>query len=234
MTTPSLRHLLCAALLPALLLLPSLSAQGETKVDHHVAREYVMWCNTWWDATDHPKLPRVLLIGDSITCAFSPVVRELLKDKYHVDLLGTSSGINDPVLLKETRMMLEEYPYAAIHFNNGIHNMDVADDAYDKHLREYVALLRKLGGHAKLTWGASTPLTNSGDVNTVSANNAIMISRNALAAKIMAESHVPVVDLYSLVLGKPDLRSSDGYHYEEAGYKLMAKTVAEAILQATK
>jgi lysophospholipase L1-like esterase len=91
-----------------------------------------------------------------------------------------------------------------------------------------------LGGDARLIWGSSTPITKPGDVNTLGEGNAVVTARNALAAEIMAERGIPVDDLYQVVVGKPDLRSPDGYHYSGPGYEALGKAVADAILQATR
>ena len=63
-----------------------------------VVREQCEWSNHWWDCANDPSLPRVLTIGDSICCGYSPVVTRLLQGKAHVDRQGTSRSLNDPLL----------------------------------------------------------------------------------------------------------------------------------------
>ena len=207
---------------------PSANAQ-EAPMDASVVKEQYEWSNIWWDCANDPGLPRVLLIGDSISCGYSPVVTALLQGQVHVDRLGTSRSINDPVLLKETTMMLEEYPYGAIHFNNGLHGFHLDGPAYAGGLREYVGLLERLRGGAQLIWASSTPITKGDDVNTLDPQNEKVVARNALAAEIMQEHAVPMNDLYQCVVGKPDLRSPDGYHYNGAGYDALGQAVADAL-----
>ncbi len=211
---------------------PSLASSAgaqETPVDAPVVREQYKWSNIWWDCANDPTLPRVLLIGDSISCGYSPVVSALLQGKVHVDRLGTSRSINDPVLLKETAMMLEEYPYVAIHFNNGLHGFHLDGPAYAAGWREYVGLLEHLRGGARLIWASSTPITRPDDVTTLDADNEKVVARNALAAEIMQEHSIPTNDLYQCVIGRPDLRSPDGYHYNSAGYDALGQAVADAL-----
>jgi hypothetical protein len=218
----------------ALIIAPPVCAQAGGEPDKNLVREQYEWSNIWWDCANDPKLPRVLLIGDSISCGYSAVVTKLLEGKYHVDRLGTSRSINDPVLIKETKMMLEDSKYVAIHFNNGLHGFHLDGPTYAAALDDYIALLKKLGGGAKLIWGSSTPITKGGDVNTLSDGNAKVLERNAAALPIMERNGIPVDDLYQLVVGKSDLRAGDGYHYNGPGYDVLGKAVADAVLAAVQ
>lgn len=197
-----------------------------------VQREKYEWANVWWDCADDTTLPRVLLIGDSISCGYSAVVTRLLAGTVHVDRMGTSRSINDPVLVKETALMLEDCKYKVIHFNNGLHGFHLSGPDYAASLQAYVDLLRRLGGEAKLVWGSSTPITVNGDVNTLAESNAVVLERNALAAGLMGELGILVNDLYATVAGKPELRSTDGYHYNGDGYEALGKAVADAVRAA--
>ena len=207
-------------------------AQGDKPMADPVVREKYEWFNIWWDCANDPALPRVLLIGDSISCGYSPVVTKELQGKYHVDRLGTSRSINDPVLLQATEMMLKEYPYVAVHFNNGLHGFHLDGPAYADALNEYVALIKRLAPNAKLVWGSSTPITKNGEPQTLDPKNEVVTTRNTLAAAIMQEQGIPIADLYGVVINKPDLRSPDGYHYNGTGYEILGKAVAEAVRNA--
>ena len=163
------------------------------------------------------------------------MVTGLLAGKYHVDRLGTSRAVNDPVLIAETKMMLADNKYVAIHFNNGLHGFHLDGPTYGKYLRDYVALLKNLGGNAKLVWGASTPIIKNDDVNTLSDANAKVLERNAIALPIMQENGIPVDDLYAAVVGKGEFRNlGDGYHYKPAGYDVLGKAVMESVMAAVK
>ena len=220
------------ALLTGLVAAANVCAQGEGMMQGPVVKEQYEWFSIWWDCANDPALPRVLLIGDSIACGYSPVVTKELEGRYHVDRLGTSSSINDPVLLQATEMMLKQYQYAAIHFNNGLHGFHLDGPTYAVALREYVALIKRLAPDAKLIWANSTPITKSGEPQTLDPKNEVVIARNILAAEVMQEQSIPTADLYAVVIGKPDLRSGDGYHYNEAGYEALGKAVTEALLKA--
>jgi len=202
---------------------------------HLLQRETYEWSNIWWSHADDKSLLRVLLIGDSISVGYSPKVTRELEGTFHVDRLANSKAVNDPAHLKETVYMLGEYPYAAVHFNNGLHGCHLPDDDYADHLEKYVLLLKKHAPNVPLVWAASTPVTVNGDVQTLDPKtNAQVLARNERAATIMKKYNIPVNDLYTLVIGQPDLRSTDGYHYNEQGYDQMGRAVANAIRQATQ
>jgi len=95
-----------------------------------------------------------------------------------------------------------------------------------------VALIRRLAPNAKLIWATSTPITRNGQPQTLDPKNETVMARNTLAAGIMQEQGLPTNDLYQIAVGKPDLCSGDGYHYNAAGYEVLGKAVAEAIRRA--
>jgi hypothetical protein len=195
-----------------------------------VTRERYEWSNNWWDHADDAVIPRVLLIGDSICCGYGPVVTGLLEGCFHVDRMANSRGVHDPILFKEVEMALADRPYRAIHFNNGLHAVHLADADYERGLRAYVRLLRDAGGAALLVWASSTPVTRPVPEHPLDeVRNAQVVRRNALAASVMEEHGIRINDLYALVLGRNDLRAPDGYHYNEEGYRLMGSAVAEVL-----
>jgi lysophospholipase L1-like esterase len=199
-------------------------------MDNLVVREQFEWTNIWCNNANDLMLPRVLLIGDSIACGYSSMVIKQLQGKVNVDRLGTSRSINDQVLIKETALMVEDFHYIAIHFNNGLHGWHLDEKSYASNLRQYVQLLQRLDNSAKLIWASSTPITNQGDVKTLNTeNNAKVIQRNSIAEKIMREYDIPINDLYQLVLGKAELRSDDGYHYNTDGQNMLGEEVAKVL-----
>ena len=201
--------------------------QGQKK---SIVREQFEWSNHWWSNANDLSIPRVLLIGDSISCGYSPVVTKILADKVHVDRLANSRLVSDPTHMKESALFVDEYDYKVIHFNNGLHGQHASDEEYGQGLRKYVELLLKKSKSAKLIWAASTPITLAEDSTKLDEKkNAQVISRNKIAAEIMDEYKIPINDLYSLVVGNADVRVGDGYHYNEAGSKLLGEQVAEVI-----
>lgn len=193
-------------------------------------RETYEWCNIWWDNPEDKSLPRVLLIGDSITCGYADPVTRLLEGQARVDRLGTSKCIADPGLQVETSYLLGEYSYSVIHVNNGLHGFHLSNPEYENGLRSYMTRLQSDAGDASIIWANSTPITITGNVNQLDAEkNSIVLARNRAAQYVMQELGVPVNDLYDVVDENPDVRLDDGYHYLPEGYELLAKAVYSVI-----
>ncbi len=212
--------------------LPGVLAQAfagqEQPTDPGRVRERSEWSQIWWDVANDTSMPRVLLIGDSVTVGYSAGVIKQLEGIAHVDRLGNSRNILDPIHLKETRTLLEEGQYAVIHFNNGLHGFHLSVEQYAQGLRDYVALLRELAPGVPLIWGSSTPITVKEHPEQLAPNNDVVVARNAAAAEIMNELGILTNDLYALVVGKPELRS-DTHHYNEVGRAEQAEAVAGAL-----
>ena len=96
------------------------------------SRESIEWCDIWISHADETNLPRVLLIGDSISRDYYPGVEKRLAGKAYVARLSTSAFISDPVLLQEIKMVLSEYHFDVVHFNNGMHGWQHSEKEYQK------------------------------------------------------------------------------------------------------
>src|ERR1700744_2027415 len=83
-------------------------------------RENIEWLDVWIPDTNATGLPRILLIGDSITREYDPVVEKSLKGKAYVARLATSKSLGDPLLLDQVALVLREQHFDIIHFNNGM------------------------------------------------------------------------------------------------------------------
>src|ERR1700733_8893818 len=73
--------------------------------------ESIEWSDIWISHANQTNLPRVLLIGDSITRAYYPKVEKNLAGKAYVARLSSSAFISDPVLLMQIKMVLSQYKF---------------------------------------------------------------------------------------------------------------------------
>ncbi|MEK6796892.1 MAG: carbohydrate binding domain-containing protein [Spirochaetota bacterium] len=186
-------------------------------------REGTEWTITYvYNATDN-KLPRVLLVGDSICNGYQSMTRDELAGTAYVGFYATSKCVSDRSYLKELSFIMNEYEYAVIHFNNGLHSLNTPPDEWEKALRAAFALIRKERPKAKLVWCSSTPLKDAALTEKAKVLNEI-------GAKVAAEFELPVNDLFSLMDGLDRAKYwTDTFHHNTDAKKMQAKQVADSV-----
>jgi len=193
-------------------------------------REQIEWCDIWISQANQAGLPRVLLIGDSITRGYGPEVEKRLAGKAHVARLATSAFLSDPMLVKELALMLESMPFDVIHFNNGMHGWQYSEDDYRKAFPEFLAALQRLAPRAKFIWATTTPLKENtpGKPGEAGPSDERIVARNAIALAFVKERNIPVDDLHAIMAGHPEYHS-DNVHFNAQGISQQAEQVAAMI-----
>lgn len=209
-------------------------------------------------ATPHPSLvpvqdvaglPRVLLIGDSISMGYTAPVTEYLRGKANV-IRPLANCQHTAYGLANIKGWLGTGKWDVIHFNWGIwdtHYLNKATGAlikdennldpnnvrvrhtpeeYRKNLTELVKTLKGTG--ATLIWANTTPITyRKGDrLNTIPEYNEV-------AASVMKENGIQIDDLAGFVA--PHLAqwlSGDQVHFNALGSKNLGEQVGKTILDA--
>ena len=195
------------------------------------AHESIEWCDIWISHADETNLPRVLLIGDSITRAYYPDVEKNLAGKAYVGRLASSAFISDPVLLKQIEMVLSQYKFDVVHFNNGMHGWQHSEAEYAQAFPKFLKTIQKYAPGAKLIWADTTPLKVSPNLppdNQTQATDERIAARNAIALKIVQAEGIPVDDLNTPMRGHPEYHS-DNVHFQERGIAIQAAQVAAQI-----
>ena len=206
--------------------------------------------------TDDPKLPRVLLMGDSVSIAYALEVRKLLSGVANVHRVPANCG--------STKVALGSYglvrwlpdpkeKWDVIHFNHGLHDLSYrfADDSdknakgeyasptngghqnvppevYEKNLRQIIARLKQTG--AKLIFASTTPVPLGDAAKYVKDSE---LPYNEVAKQVMTEEGVTWNDLWSLVKPRQaELQIPRNVHFMSSGSSVMAKQVAEHIRAA--
>jgi lysophospholipase L1-like esterase len=221
---------LCAALLfttVAAVWRPALTAAT-------VVREDIEWLDVWLPDTNRHDLPRVLLIGDSITRGYGKQVEAALKGRAYVGRLATSKSLGDPALLQEIALVLQEQSFDVIHFNNGMHGDGYTEAQYEEAFPELVATLRRHTPKARLIWASSTDVRVRGQLEQVAPKTTRLIQRNSIAAAIAAREKIPVDDLFAIVKDHPEYHAADGVHFNEKGYGVLAEQVSQAVKKALR
>ena len=184
--------------------------------------------------TDQPGLPRVLLIGDSISIGYTVTVRKELAGKANVHRIP-ENGADTANGLKKIDSWLGDSHWDVIHFNWGLHDLKVtADggrqvpiDAYEKNLVDLVARLKKTG--AKLIWATTTPVPE-GKQNPV-RESADAAKYNAVARRVMESNGMRIDDLYRAVLPRiAEVQIPSNVHFNQGGWEFLGHRVAMAIL----
>jgi hypothetical protein len=200
----------------------------------HVAREEIEWCDIWVPEANGTNLPRVLLIGDSITRAYYPNVVEQLKGKASVARLATSKSLGDPALLAEVALVLDQYRFDIVHFNNGLHGMDYSEAEYQRAFPQLLATIRKHAPKARLILATSTPMRNPENLAAFTDDTTRVKARNSIAEKCATQQAIPIDDLFALVEHHPEYYASDGVHFNAKGTAAQAAQVSRHILKSLK
>ena len=190
---------------------------------------------------------RVLILGDSISMGYTPVVKRLLKDDFVVvrpreNCAGTTKGVANV----DRWLQLEGGGFDLIWFNFGLHDLkrvkpdgknsnDPADRRqaepadYERQLREITKKLQATG--ARLVFATTTPVPEGGvrphrDVQDPERYNAI-------AREIMQAHGAEVVDLYAFALARQaQIQPRVDVHFTKQGSRLLGEHVAAKVRAA--
>lgn len=197
-------------------------------------------------------LPRVLLIGDSISMGYTLPVREKLKGKANVhrpraNCGMTTSGLENLSAWLETGGAGKKWDL--IHFNWGLHDLkylapdgktlvdpsdpagkqQVPPDQYRENLQTLVDQLKATG--ALLIWRNTTPVPQGSQGRAV--EDAILY--NGIAEAIMTTAGIPTHDLYTFALERQnELQLEANVHFTDPGSEVLGEEVARVILEALK
>ena len=190
--------------------------------------------------TDVAGLPRVLLIGDSISMGYTVPVRAQLAGKANVhrpleNCGDTARGV------KSLDKWLGTGKWDVIHFNFGLHDLKYLDaaghlappdkgkqvasvDESEAILRTIVARLTQTG--AKLIFATTTPVP-AGTTGRVADDS---VRYNAVAVRVMRELGVALNDLHAFVLPRQaQTQRPANVHFTDPGSAQLAETVVSRI-----
>ena len=238
---------------------PAVPASKESKKDAGVPRSTVPFTPASdlkgaWSFTADPKLPNVLILGDSISIGYTRKAREILTGKANV-YRPTKGNVPDncgdtTIGLNKIDAWLGRQKWDVIHFNWGLWDLcyrnptskeqgnrdkvggklSTTPEDYEKNLEQLVTRLEATG--AKLIW-ASTTLVPDGEVGRFVGDD---VKYNAIAARVMKKHGIVTDDLYALTKefnGKFSLKSGDVHFTPEGSEKLAAQVAVtiEKVLQ---
>ena len=189
---------------------------------------------------DVPGLPRVLLIGDSISIGYTIPTRKLLHGKANVHRIPVNAGPSTRGL-EQVESWIGTSTWDVIHFNFGLHDIKHVDDAgasvdremghrqveldaYRDNLRAIVKRLQRTG--ARLIWCTTTPVPE-GAKGRVPGDE---VAYNAAAVSVMKEEGVEINDLHAFAAPRmADIGKPADVHYTPQGSQTLAGEVARRI-----
>lgn len=230
-------------LLPLLLTAPVLAAEAPKKAPAK-AKPPAKPHPSLVKVEDVPGLPRVLIIGDSISMGYTLDVREMLKGKANVHRIPTNGGPTTRGI-ESIKEWLGTSKWDLIHFNWGLHDLKYIDTDpskladpkasgshpqvsladYEKNLTELVKIMQATG--AKLIWCNTThvPAGVSGRIEGDETKY------NEAAARVMTAAGIPTDDLRAHALAKPEAQLPANVHYSPEGSRYLAEKVSAVIAE---
>jgi hypothetical protein len=202
--------------------------------------------------TDDPKLPRVLVIGDSISMNYHDAAKAALAGvaNYHRNEGNASSSAHG---VSNTELWLGNYQEKGFHwdviqFNHGLHDLKQTYDAktgtwgeynipladYQANLEKEIAILKKTG--ARLIWCTTTPVPNDIKSQYARRKGASAIFNAAALEVIKRHPDILVTDLHALVDTSPAFKEwrkgADVHFYQKEEQRLLGEAVAATIRKA--
>lgn len=198
-------------------------------------------------AQDKAKLPRVLIIGDSISLGYTEPVKKQLEGKAFVTRPGTNcqhTGFG----LANIEKWLGKEKWDVIHFNWGIwdtHMLNAAGgperdeskpglrlrhtpEQYRENLTKLVAVMEKTG--AKLIFATTTPIMSRKGERFDAIKN-----YNTVALEVMKKHSVGINDLYEYTLpNAKEWQGGDRVHFNATGNQKLAERVSASIVAAIR
>ena len=191
-------------------------------------------------------LPRVLLIGHSISICYRKPVIELLKGRAEVQHNPGNAGNTGRTLPNLAKWIAPERgKWDVIHFNWGLWDLCYrhpdaktkgrrdkingtvthTPEEYRQNLEKLVSMLEQTG--AKLVWASTTPVPE-GEAGRKVGDEVIY---NRIAAEVMQKHGIPINDLHALMAPhmKTKTTAPGNVHFTKEGSAMLAAQVAEAI-----
>ena len=197
----------------------------------------------WAGVFQEAPLPRVLIIGDSISIGYFKPLQKLLEGKAILEHNAGNAAHTGNGLAKLDEW-LGDGKWDVIHFNHGLHDLKYIDEKgrntavekgkqqipieqYEKNLDELVTRLEKTG--AKLIFATTTPVPDGTGFRAKGDDQ----EYNVAAERVMKKHSVPIDDLCSFAQPRlAEIQQPKNVHFTQAGYELLAEQVAKSILKA--
>ena len=154
----------------------------DLKGENRQRKEDIEWLRLWCEDTNDDSLPRVALIGDSITENIFRVVQRELKGIANVDFLATSYSLLSPAYVGMVEKFIDDSKYAVIAYNYGLHGYNIDADSYESGYRNMLKIMLE---KSQILIGLTTQVLDKEDLNRPSPIwEHIVKERNFRAVKL--------------------------------------------------
>lgn len=196
-------------------------------------------------------LPKLFVIGDSISMQYGPHLEKYVQGVWHYDRkqddgqaaknldvpVGANGG-DSRMVLEYLRLKLKDKSFRpdVLLLNCGLHDIkrhpntnaiQVTLDNYRRNLETIVQLLQARG--IALVWMRTTPVEDERHNSRSQAFKRYardLDEYNRLADEVMARHKIPVIDLYAFTKALGSEHFIDHVHYDEAARALQAAHIA--------
>jgi hypothetical protein len=190
-------------------------------------QEEIEW--TWEVRPPHadPKLPSVLLVGDSISRNYFPEVQKQLTGVANVYLFASSACAGDPRLQDQIKDFgrMERVRFQVVHVNNGMHGWIYNEADYAAGLNALLSSVHRIAPKATIVWASTTAVKGESQPGPT---NVRIDRRNLAALAVARRTGIPVDDQHELMKQHADLYEDD-VHFNPAGATIQGDQAAESI-----
>jgi len=185
------------------------------------------------EIVDQPGLPRLLIIGDSISMGYTEPLRRKLAGTFNVHHIPENGGPTSNGVAHIDKWLGDSH-WDVIVFNFGLHDLKLDEKGghqveipqYEANLKLIAERLKKTG--AKLIWVTTTPVP-SGKLSPPRKTEDV-VEYNRAAVRVLSDLRVFGWDLYFSVLTRVgELQLKENVHFTPAGYEFLAQQVKIAI-----
>ena len=184
-------------------------------------------------------LPRVLVIGDSISIGYTLPVRALMSGKANVHRIPENAAHSGFGVEHLERWIGSAKRWDVIHVNFGLHDIKRMDNGlqqvsladYEANLNQIFARLAKAGAKVVLATTTPVPYARTNPPRT----DLDVVVYNRAARRVAEAQGAVVLDLYAAALPKlAEIQLPANVHYNAEGYQFLAQQVAECWLRLLK
>lgn len=203
---------------------------------------------------DDPKLPRVLVVGDSISMNYHDAAKTALEGVANYYRIEGNGGPSDRGVIN-MELWLGDYTRKGLHwdviqFNHGLHdlkqpydkdndtwgNHQVAIEDYKKNLEKEIQILKRTG--AKLIWCSTSPVPNSSHGAYARRKGEAIVFNKAAMDVISKYPEIQVNDLHKVVseakMLDPWRKGTDVHFWDRKLQTVLGNAVADAVTKALK